>query len=251
MKAHLPGFIKKGSFGRPTFVSVLISYGKCGRCGSGRSIPVEFLHAFSRLQNPINSSNMLLSYKHMEIGVARCKAIHDILRMKDRPRYILWLSDDDLPPYDALIKLYMAMENNKSWDILTSLVHLKNEPPSPVLWRVGHPPMLPGKDFKPGEIVESDIANLGFGLMRPELFEELPTVPFQKMDPECIQSSEIIPQWFKSGFRVEEMEDGRDGMVMFTEDCVFFETLRKLGKKIGVHTGVRSGHLDVNSGIIY
>ncbi len=232
------GIVKEGRFGALTFVSVMITYGsQCPQCHRLATIPVEYLHAFSRLQTPVNCSNQLISFKQMEIGVARCMAVEHILNMPQRPRYILWLSDDDLPPYDGLVKLWIEMEQTNpdgspKWDVLTSLVHLKTEPPSPVMWRVGKAPMQVNKDFKMGDVVESDVGNLGFGLMRPELFEKLET------------------PYFKTGFCVESLPDGRDGTVMYTEDCMFFEKIHKIGGKIGVHTGVRSAHLGKN-GVIY
>lgn len=223
--------IKEGEFLRPTFACVLITLG---------SIPIEWVHCFTRMQNPVNASSIFVSYKKMEIGVARCLAVEDILKMPlaSRPRYILWLSDDDLMSWDALVKLFMVMENDPTIDVLTSIVHLKNEghAPSPVLWKWDtdyRRSLIPGKDFKVGDIVDADVANLGFGLMRPELFEKIPA------------------PWFKSGYQVETLEDGRDGLTLTGEDCYFFEKLRKAGKRIAVHTGVRSSHLDVNAGVIY
>lgn len=231
-KQNLNGFdIKEGGFLRPTFACVLITFG---------TVPIEWVHAFTRMQNPVNSSSIFVSYKKMEIGVARCLAIQDILNMKvkDRPRYVLFLSDDDLMPWDGLIKLFVEMENNPYWDVLTSVVHLKNEghAPSPVMWRWDtdyRRPLIPNKDFKVGDIVECDVANLGFGLMRPSVFEK------------------ISPPYFKSGFQVETLIDGRDGLTLTGEDCYFFSKLKAAGGHIGVHTGCRSSHLDVKEGVIY
>lgn len=221
--------IKEGRFGRPAIVSALVTFG---------SLPVEFLHAMMRLQTPVNSSNLLISSKRMEIGVARCILLNDILHMPQKPTYILWLSDDDLPPYDGLVKLWVEMEQlnddgTYKWDVLTSLVHLKCDPPTPVLWRHGGKPLKVNQDFQAGDIVETDVGNLGFALMRTSLFDDL------------------TPPYFKTGFCVETLPDGRDGVTMYTEDCVFFEQLKAKKKRVGVHTGVRSAHLDVKSGVIY
>ena len=226
--------IRYGNFKKPTFVMVLITYGM---------LPVEFLHAFSRLQLPVNSSSTLLSYKSMEIGVARCKAMQDILSMPLVPIYTLWLSDDELPNWDALVKLWMEMESSwsngkRGWDILTSLVYLKSEPPEPVLWNksireVG--PLIPGEDFKVGDIIEADVGDLGFGLMRNDLFERL----------------DISHPYFKTGFVTREMSGDREAVTCFTEDCYFFDKLHKAGGRLGVNTGVRTSHLDMKSGVIY
>lgn len=197
-------------------------------------IPVEWVHAFVRLQTPVNSTNHFLSFKGMEIGVARNQAVEWVLKVQPRPRYIVFLSDDDLPSWDGLVKLWMAMENDNQWDLLSSLVHLKAEPPTPVLWRKGKDGALEaGKDYNLGDIVETDVANLGFALMRPELFEE------------------ISSPWFRTGFLTKELSDGREGVILHTEDTWFFSKMKDKGKKIGVHTGVRSGHIDSKTGVIY
>jgi hypothetical protein len=225
------GGIVEGTFWRPTFTQVLVTFG---------TVPVEWIHAWRNMQMPVNSASTLMSMKKMEIGVARCEAVKRILALPEheRPRYILWLSDDDLMPWNGLVTLFVEMERHPEWDVLTSIVHLKNEghPPSPVLWRwdVDHRrPLVPGQDFKAGSVVESHVANLGFGLTRPELFERLPT------------------PYFKTGYEVRELWDGKEGITLMGEDCYFFEKVRAIGGKIGVHTGVRSSHLDVRQGVIY
>jgi len=213
--------IREGRFKAPTFVSVLIAYS---------TIPVEFLHSFARLQPVPNSANQLVSYKNCEIGVARCKAVEEILGMPERPKYILWMSGDDLPPWDGLVRLWMEMETGK-WDVLTSLVHLKNEPPTPVLWKLpDNVPLQVYKDFQPGDVVGGVgyIGNLGFALMSPSIFEKMKA------------------PYFKTGFMTEILEDGREALTMYTEDCVFFEQCAKLDMKVGIHTGVRSAHLGKN-----
>jgi len=230
MQGIIDSGIKEGKFYRPTFAHVLITLG---------SVPVEWIHGYARMQNPVNSSSILVSYKNMEIGVARCRAVADILAMPEesRPKFILWLSDDDIIQWDGLVLLWQEMMNN-NWDVLTSLVHLKNPgfPPSPVLWRWDKDerrPLIPNKDFKVGDVVESHVANLGFGLTRPELFEK------------------IEPPWFRTGYEVEKLDNDMDGVILTGEDCYAFEKIRAIGGRIGVHTGVRSSHLDVRAGVIY
>lgn len=225
--------IKIGRFDRPTFVIVLVTFG---------TLPVEFLHAVLRLQVPINCTSHFISTKGMEIGVARCQVIVDILAMGDKaPKYILWLSDDELPDYDALIRLWMEIEKTNSdgspkWDILTSLVYLKSNPPEPVLWNAkirGDGPLVPGIDFKVGDIIEADVGDLGFGLMRTEIFKTLPT------------------PWFRTGFIKQQLPDTTDKLSMHTEDCWFFNLAKEAGLRIGVHTGVRTAHFNKYDGKIY
>ena len=203
--------MKMDSFRRPTFVIALVTLG---------TIPVEFLNAMLTLQSPMNSQVYYMATKGMEIGVARCSIVADVLAMSKPPTYILWLSDDDLPPADGLIKLWMEAENNK-WDVITSLVHLKSDPPEQVLVALE-------EDWEDGDVVTALIGNMGFALTRTDLFRR------------------IEPPWFKTGFTT-------NGQTMsgFTEDTWFFDRCEKIDAKVAVHTGVKSGHLDVATGRIY
>lgn len=225
--------IKIGKFQRPTFIMVLVTFG---------TLPVEFLHAVIRLQVPLNCTSHFISTKGMEIGVARCQVVQDILAMgPKRPKYVLWLSDDELPDWDALVRLWMEIEKTNpdgspKWDILTSLVFLKCEPPEPVLWssRIrGDGPLVPGVDFKPGDVIEADVGDLGFGLMRTDVFEKLE------------------PPFFKTGFIKQQLPDLSDKVAMYTEDCYFFDKAKRAGLKIGVHTGVKTAHFNKEDGRIY
>lgn len=225
-------FSRMGKFKRPTFALVLPTFDM---------VPAKFMLAMLKLQLPVNATSVFMLYENMEIGVARNQAVHDILGAKAMPRFVVWLSNDELPEWDALIRLWMEMENSwangkHGWDILTSLVYLKQDPPEPVLWNKkiradGH--LIESVDYKSGDIVESDVADLGFGLMRTELFMNLPA------------------PWFHTGFDVQHGVDTNPIVSVHTEDCYFFERVRDAGMRMGVHTGVRTGHLDVKTGIIY
>ena len=204
--------MKIDTFKRPSFVIALVTLGM---------VPVEFLNAMLTLQSPMNSQVYYMATKGMEIGVARCSIVADVLAMSRPPTYILWLSDDDIPPADGLIKLWVEAENNK-WDVITSLVHLKSDPPEQVLVPLTEQP------WENGDVVPALIGNLGFGLTRTDLFSRLPA------------------PWFRTGFTT----DGRT-MKGFTEDTHFFSLCENVGAKVSVHTGVKSGHLDVATGRVY
>jgi hypothetical protein len=183
-----------------------------------------------------------MTYKAMEIGEARNQAVADILLMGVRaPKYILWLSDDELPEWDALIRLWIEMENSWSngkhgWDALTSLVYLKQDPPEPVLWNKsiradGH--LIAGVDYNVGDVVESEVGDLGFGLMRTEIFTKIPA------------------PWFHTGVSFKTNASGVDEISVHTEDAFFFEKMRDHKLCLGVATSIRTGHLDVATGVIY
>mgnify|MGYP001278530422 CR=1 FL=1 len=205
-------------------------------------VPIEFFFAAMRLQMPMNGQVFQHVVKGMEIGKARNKAAEAIMMMNpgERPKYLFFLGDDMLPEWDAFVKLYNTMEEEK-WDVLTALYHLKSEPPTPLMWRddvVGA--MKPGRDFKMGERVRVDMTGMDFTLIRTSLIEQL-------SDP-----------WFKTGpsLRVS-MEDiiglniDKDSVSAHTEDAWFMKKAKQVGAKMGVHTGVCVSHLDVKTGNIY
>lgn len=205
-------------------------------------VPIEFMFACMRLQMPINGQVFQHVVKGMEVGEARNKAVKDIMSMKvdDRPRYLFFIGDDMIPEWDAFVKLYEAMEEEK-WDILTGLYFWKGEPPTPLIWRDNHVGrMVAGKDFTIGERVWVDLTGLDFTLIRVSLLEK------------------IDGPWFKTGPSLRGEVPTRlepyiqpESVVMHTEDAWFCAKAKKFQAKMGVHTGVRVSHMDVKSGSVY
>lgn len=205
-------------------------------------VPIEFFFAAMRLQMPINGQVFQHIVKGMEVGKARNKAVEDMMNMRrdDRPKYMFFIGDDMIPEWDAFVRLYEVMETEK-WDMLTALYFWKGEPPTPLVWRDNHVGrMKPGVDFKVGERVWVDLTGLDFTLIRVELLE--------KMEP----------PWFKTGPSLRSEMPNRlepyirgESVIMHTEDAWFCQKAKKLEAKLGVHSGVRVGHMDVKSGNIY
>jgi hypothetical protein len=205
-------------------------------------VPIEFMFAAMRMQMPINGQVFQHIVKGMEVGEARNKAVEAIMLMKkdDRPRYLFFLGDDMIPEWDAFVRLYEMMEEEK-WDVLTGLYFWKGEPPTPLVWRNDHVGrMIPGKDFTMGERVWVDLTGLDFTLIRVSLLEAMEG------------------PWFKTGPSLRtEMPEALEpyiqvhSVVMHTEDAWFCSKARKLSAKMGVHTGVRVSHMDVKSGSVY
>jgi hypothetical protein len=194
-------------------------------------VPIEFVVGFGRLQFPVNGVAENIVVKNMEVGDARNYVVREILkRPKDqRPKYIFFIGDDMIPPWDGLLKLHEEMESGQ-WDWLTGLYYWKGEPPTPLTWRDDHiGRLIPGVHFKVGEVIWVDLTGLDFTLLKVETLEK------------------IDPPWFKTGPDVSS--DKR--IVRYTEDVYFAKKMKKVGGRIGVHTGVRVAHIDVKSGMIY
>ena len=205
-------------------------------------VPIEFVVGFGRLQMPINGSVFQHIIKAVEVGKARNMAVEFLLSIpkKDRPKYLFFYGDDMLPPWDGFVKLYEEAEKNK-WDCLTGLYFLKGEPPTPLTWRNDHIGRLqPGRDFKVGEVIWVDLTGLDFTLIRTELLEQMEP-PYFKSGP-SLRSS--VPS------SIAKHVDPK-AVLLHTEDVWFYNKVRLMGGKIGVHTGVRVAHIHTATGMIY
>jgi len=210
-------------------------------------VPIEFVVGFGRMQMPINGQVFQHIIKGVEVGKARNMAVEHIMSMpKDqRPRWLFFLGDDMIPPWDGFVRLYEEAEANK-WDCLTGLYYWKGEPPTPLTWRNDHiGRLIPGKHFKMGEVIWVDLTGVDFTLIRVEMLErfaeEFPDQPFFKTGP-SLRSG--MPEHIKEYALPESV-------VTHTEDVWFYGKVKQLGGKIGVHTGVRVAHLDVKTGLFY
>lgn len=206
-------------------------------------VPIEFVVGFSRMQTPINGQVFQYTVKGFEVGVARNMCVEYIMKMepKDRPRWLFFLGDDMIPPWDGFVKLFEEAEQN-NWDCLTGMYYWKGEPPTPLIWRndkIGR--LLPGRDFTAGEAIHVDLTGLDFTLIRVSLLERME------------------PPWFKTGPSLRSHIPGditkytktHESIITHTEDVWFYGKARELKAKIGVHSGVRVAHLDVKTGCIY
>lgn len=209
-------------------------------------VPIEFVVGFGRLQMPINGQvfqHIIKILKGKEVGDARNDAVRHVIEMpvEQRPRWLFFLGDDMIPPWDGFVRLYEEAEKN-DWDCLTGLYYWKGEPPTPLTWRNDHiGRLIPGKDFKVGDVVWVDMTGLDFTLIRTSLLEKM-------KDP-----------WFKTGpsvrknipAEIEKHTAYDEAVITHTEDVWFYGQARALGAKIGVHSGIRVAHFDVKSGMIF
>lgn len=215
----------EGGYSKPSFMVGLPSLG---------TVSMKFCMAFNRLQIPVNSATTAIYVERMEVGVARNYIAGEYMKANPRPKYLFFLGDDMLPAWDALIRLWNEMETGK-WDILSGLYYLKSEPPSPIIRRVNIPgSLVPGVHFKVGEVVDCDVTGMDFCLIRPEVFESI-SEPF-----------------FKTGYKFTPIDQNGNGNILqHTEDTFFLQKVREAKMRIGVHTGVRVGHYDTKTGMIF
>lgn len=209
-----------GGHQRPSLALCIPSVGLC---------TFKFTIAFSRLQMPTNGAVQFYGTEGLEVGVARCELVRQALNGNPVPKYLFFLGDDMLAPWDGLVTLYEEMERG-GWDVLSALYYLKAEPPVPLMWRndkVGR--MKAGEHFQVGDVCWVDLTGLDFTLIRSDLFAKL-----QK-------------PYFKTG-----PTGGPNGAVWaHTEDAWFMKQIKQVNGRIGVHTAVRVAHYDYKTGMIY
>lgn len=221
-----------GNHKRATFLVCLLTLGM---------VPIEYHIASSRLAYPLNGRAHSVIVKRYEVGKARDYCVENLLKMpkEKRPDYMFFFGDDMIPEWDGLIKLYTEMATGK-WDVLTGLYFLKQDEPVGLTWRndqIGY--MYPGTHYKLGDVIDVDITGMDFTLISAEFLEKM--------------EKEIKPPYFQSGpgpLPYPEYFD-KNTIVTYTEDVYFLHKVRICGGRIGVHTGVKVGHYDVNTGMIF
>lgn len=192
------------------------------------TVPIEFHVASQRLQMPVNARVESIVTIGEEIGDARNYIANSCMSFNPPPEHLFFIGTDMIPSWDALLILWQEMKKGK-WDVLGGLYFLKNDPPTPILWREEIPGYLEeGVHYKAGEVVSSDICGMDFTLIKTDIFKKL-ALPYFQTGP--------------------EMTDR--GLWVYTEDAYFCRKVKEAGGRIGVHTGCRVGHLDTNTGMIY
>jgi hypothetical protein len=220
--------VVRGNHKRPTFLLGFITLGM---------VPIEWCVTMMRLQCPINCNMESLLVKGMEVGVARNYLAEYATRMRPRPEFLLTIGDDMLASWNSLLILYEEMRKGE-FDVLSGLYYMKADqyaPPMPVMSRDdidGY--VLPNVHYIPGEIIEVQLTGMDFTIIRTDMFDNLGP-----------------PPWFKSADSSNIENKETKGLTIFTEDAFFCQKVKEKGYKMGVHTGVRIGHLNVKSGEVY
>jgi len=203
-------------------------------------IPSQVVSAWQGLISPMNQKRAILFASGHEVGKAYDAMIKMIL---DHPelkhwKYILTLEDDNIPPQDAHIRLLESMEWG-GYDAVSALYFTKGEINMPMAY--GDPAEYTRTgllDFRPRDVKEALAAGqvmpvngiaCGTALWKMSLFRD------------------ITPPWYVT---LNDLIPGK-GVVGMTQDLRFCAEARRAGKTFAVDLRVKTGHLDVASGIIY
>jgi hypothetical protein len=195
-------------------------------------IPAKVVQYWFNLMPPMNQKFLRMFIIGMEVGDAYNAAVEMILshpQLKDW-KYLLTLEEDNVPPPDALLKLY---ENMEKFDVVGGLYWTKGEGGQPMIY--GDPHAIP-LNFLPQlpqveAIQECCGLGMGFTLFKLSVFKD------QK-----------VPRPF---FRtVQEYKPGL-GTIGYTQDLYFFENIHRLGYRVACDTRVKVGHYDMEADKIW
>ena len=223
-----------------------------------------FVEAWKRLIKPMNVPVLEMIVQGMEVGAAYSTAIENILANPalNKFKYILTVEDDNIIPFmpntqGPLMMLYEAIE--KGFDVVGGLYWTKGNPSMPLIYgdprekdrntpagmfKVRFPAKKQkrvkfgtinkdGHDWHDGELIECCGMGMGFTLFKMDLFKD----------------SRIEKPFFETISDHGTME--KPGIRQYTQDLKYFEKLCTLGYRVAVHSGIKLGHLDLKTGIIY
>lgn len=194
------------------------------------SIPARVFQAWASLVWPPNQRRTQVVVERHEVGEAYNAGIELILQRCPDWRYLVTLEEDNLPPRDAILRLF---ESIRGYDIVGGLYWMKVDSPVPVAFGDPRAPQFHLRPIVPEPETIQPVCMVGLGctMWRLDVFRRLPG------------------PWFKT---VAELTPQGSGITQ-TQDVVFFERAWSAQPRVrvAVDTRVRVGHLDVASGVIY
>lgn len=186
-------------------------------------IPARVVQAWMSLIHPPNQRTQRVVIEGHEVGVGYNEGIKAILGDPHLRtfKYVFTLEEDNLPPPDALLRLYESID---AYDVIGGLYWMKAEGGVPVCF--GDPkssdfnvrPVVP----PPNTVMPVTMVGLGCTLWRTDVFRQVP-------EP-----------WFRTVVDYDEATGGK----CMTQDVPFFEAAWKRQLRVGVDSRIKVGHID-------
>ena len=192
------------------------------------TIPARVYDSHMTIARLPNQRFNMLTVANMEVSAAYEWAITNILSDTSQSwRWMLTLEEDNIVPADAIIKLTQAAHAG-GYDVLGGLYWVKGEGGVPQIWGDASDPK---ENYRPqppdpaGGVVPCYGTGMGCTLFSIDFLRKVEVPRF------------LVPP-----------EDGT-----WTQDLRFFNRAYSQGlkPKVGVHCGVKVGHLDVASGVVW
>lgn len=195
------------------------------------SIPTKAVASWWNIIFPPNQKAVKLFALGMEVGVAYCQTIEQILAHPElsKFKYLVTIEHDNVIPPDGLVKLLARMEAHPEYSCISGLYFTKGAEGQPQIW--GNPKEFP-LNYKPqppvpGELVECNGVGMGFSAYRLNMFKD----------------QKLTKPWFKTTASIEEG--------VMTQDLYFWNNARKHGYRCAVDCGILVGHYSVEEDIVW
>jgi hypothetical protein len=197
---------------------------------AAESIPTKVYLSHCSLIFPPNQSVYKMAAIGMEVGEAFSNSIAEIINHPELGtwEYLLTIEHDNIPPNDGVIKLIQRMEDHKELACISGLYWTKGEGGVPQIW--GDP--KDALNFRPqapdpnGGLVECCGTGMGFVLWRLQMFKD----------------ERLRKPWFKTI---------ADATGVGTQDLYAWSDFRKNGYRCAVDCGVKVGHYDPSTDIVW
>lgn len=193
-------------------------------------IPAKVALSHWNLIFPPNNGVVRLLALGMEVGDAYSKAIESVLAHPDLKdwEFLCTLEHDNLPPQDGVLALIETLENHPEFSAASSLYFTRGEGGVAQAWGDPRDPQL---NFRPqvprvNEIMEVCGIGMGMAIFRLSMFKD----------------ARLAKPWFKT-------QKGPGGVS--TQDLAFWSDARKYGYRCCVDCRVRTGHMEISTGMIW
>lgn len=179
---------------------------------------------------PPNNGIVRILAQGMEVGDAYSTAIEQVLlhpNLRDW-EYLLTVEHDNLPPTDGVLKLLETMEEHKELACVSGLYFTKGEGGCAQVWGDPQDPILNFRPQvpRPDTVQECCGTGMGFALWRVSMFKD--------------------PRLERPLFETMKSKSG-----VSTQDLAFWTKARKWGYRCAVDTRVKTGHMDLTTGVIW
>ena len=195
-------------------------------------MPAKCALAMWNLAFPPNNGVARILAQGMEVGHAYSAAIEGVLAHPELStwEYILTIEEDNAPPSDGVAKLIEAMEGHPEFACIGGLYFTKGEGGVAQIWGDPKDPVLNFRPLAPipEQMVECCGTGMGFNLWRMGMFRD----------------ERLRRPWFKT-------LTGIEGQGIGTQDLYFWGDARKHGYRCAIHCGVRVGHYDSTTDIMW
>lgn len=197
---------------------------------AANSIPTKVYLSHISLIFPPNQPSYRMAALGMEVGEAFSNSISEIINHPNLGEweYLLTIEHDNIPPADGLINLIKRMEEHPEFACIGGLYFTKGENGVPQIW--GDP--KDGLNFRPqapdpnGGLVECNGTGMGFNLWRLKMFKD----------------EKLRKPWFKTV---------ADSTGVGTQDLYAWADFKKHGYRCAIDCGVKVGHYDIESDIVW